>query len=144
MKAYGAGFDVEEIVKMTGIDNQRVAVIVKDESINNAVARQNFQNKVPLIKDIVGLGLDVMKDTLKALQDSKVRTRMIRRPSDLAALMSVINGLNIMLRLDQNQSTENTSTVNRTFQQTKVMLQELKTLDPVFGETYPVEPTEKT
>lgn len=140
LKATEAGFDAEQIIQVTGIDPLVVRRVIEEEQAHGQVAIQNFKNKIPLMKEIVGLGLDAIKASLIDMQDPEVRQNMLKRPADLSALTNVITGLNTLLRLEQNQSTENVAINTRSLQDTRMLLHQLKTMDPIFGDSYPEAP----
>jgi hypothetical protein len=138
MRLKEKGYDENQIQMVTQFEPIEVRRICNDESIAVTTARENLKNKIPLIKDIVGMGLEAIKETLKTLQNPEVRANMLAKVSDVAALTKVITDLNTLLRLEQGQSTENISTVTRSYQETRMVLQELKKKDPVFD--YPELP----
>ena len=132
------GFDEQQIQMVTQYEPIEVRRIVQDEKVALAVAKENFKSKIPVIKDIVGMGLDAIRETLKALGDPEVRATMLANVRDVATLTKVVTDLNTLLRLEQGQSTENISTVSHSFQETRMVLQDLKKKDPVFD--YPELP----
>jgi len=132
------GFDEQQIQMVTQFEPIEVRRIVQDEKVALATAKENFKSKIPVIKDIVGMGLDAIRETLKTLNDPEVRTTMLANVRDLATLTRVVTDLNTLLRLEQGQSTENISSVSHSFQETRMVLQELKKKDPVFD--YPELP----
>lgn len=89
------------------------------------------------MQDIVGMGLEMLRDTLKeCVLDSEMRRQMIGSSvKDLAALTKVVGDLNLLLRLEEGKSTQNVA-VNKSYQDTRHALQTLAKVDPVFS--YPI------
>ena len=113
-----------------------VSRIIEDESQNKDIIRKTWENKVPIMEDIVGMGLDMLRDTLKELVlDSDMRRQMLGNVRDIASLTKVVGDLNLLLRLEAGKSTQNVA-VNRSFQDTRHALQTLAKVDPVFS--YPI------
>ncbi|OQB10444.1 MAG: hypothetical protein BWY21_00365 [Parcubacteria group bacterium ADurb.Bin216] len=132
------GFEIDEIMAITETTAMEVRRVVEDEFIALTVARQNFQEKIPLIKEIIGVGLDVIRDELRALLDPEVRAEKLKKITDVAAVSKLVSDLNTLLRLEQGQSTENIATSTKSYQETRHVIQELKRTDPVFD--YPELP----
>ena len=133
-----SGYDPEQIVAVTGIDAMQVSRIIEDEKIALASAKENYANRIDVVRNILGLGLDAIHQTLKGLQDPEKREALIGNMRDLKTLSDVIAQLNTLVRLEEGKSTINVATENHTFRQTRVILQELKKIDPVFD--YPELP----
>lgn len=114
--------------------------IVEDETRSREVIRRTWEKKVPLMQDIVGMGLEMLRDTLKeCVLDSEMRRQMIGNSvKDLAALTKVVGDLNLLLRLEEGKSTQNVA-VNKSYQDTRHALQTLAKVDPVFS--YPIVET---
>lgn len=136
-----AGYDVNTITTLTGYVPMEVNRIFEDDRVNRAIAKKNFEEAAPTIKDIIGLGLNALKATLEEMVDENVRRKMIGNVRDLASLTKVIGDLNNFLRIDQGQSTMNLETHSKSFQETRHVFQELRKKDPVFD--YPQIPEAK-
>lgn len=126
------GFEESDICAVTDIEDFTVRRILEDEESNKSLIRKHWEEKIPTIRDIIGLGLNGIKECLTELQDPDIRRVMIKEAKDLAALTKVVTDLNMLLRLEENKSTQNVA-VNRTnYGETRVVLQNLAKVDPVF------------
>lgn len=114
-----------------------VSRIIEDEEINRDIIRATWEKKTPIMRDVVGMGLDLLRETLAEMTlDSGLRRDMLGGMRDIQALSKVIADLNLLLRLEEGKSTQNVA-VNRSFQDTRHALQNLAKVDPVFS--YPVK-----
>jgi len=143
------GMDCTEISAATGLQYEVVKKICNNEtvkqevrSIHKGIAERTYEDKVPLLKEIVDLSLNAVKDKLLQLRDPEVATLMIKDARDLAAIGKLATDLNSLLRLELGKSTHNIETVSHNYQETKIILQQLKNKDPVFD--YPELPDVKT
>lgn len=99
-----------------------------------------FKNKIPLIKDIIGLSLTNIKEFLVELSqnDEKKGELKVR---DIRELAEVAKSLNELMRLEQGESTINIG-MNVTHQHNHTVTMEalgkLAAIDPVFE--YPALP----
>lgn len=123
---------VEQIMALTGVQPMHVRRIVEDDKIAIEVAKQNFQNKLPIIKDIIGMGLEGIHATLMEMANPEVRHRMITKMQDLTMLSRVMADLHTMLRLEQGQATEINNSVSHSYNETRMVLKELREKDLVF------------
>lgn len=114
-----------------------VRKIIEDEEVNKTIIKRQWDEKVPIMRDIVGMGLNGIKECLKEMADPARRQEMIRHVADLKALTGIVESLNMLLRLEDGKSTQNVA-VNRNYQETRVVLQDLSKVDPVFS--YPQIP----
>lgn len=122
---------MSQIIALTGIDSHEVHQIVRDENIAKLAAKKNFEERLPLIKEIVGLGLEQINRVFKDMSTDEVyRAVMITSAKDLTAITKVISDLNTLLRLDQGQSTEHVLT--HTYQETRTILEDFRKRDVVF------------
>lgn len=127
------GLEEDQIIALTQYDPHAIRRIIEDETIAEERAKKNFAEKVPVIKDIVGMSLEVIRETLKEMcADPEFRRQMVENAKALTSLTGVIKDLNELLRLDQGQSTANVAMESRGYQETRIAIQNLKTLDPVF------------
>lgn len=131
------GFQPEQICAVTSINHDVVSRIIEEDDDNNILIKEHWEQKIPVMRDIVAMGLSGIKETLKEMIDPEVRAKMIRNINDLSALTNIVDKLNILLRLEEGKSTANVETKHTTYQETRHVLQELGKIDPVFD--YPVE-----
>lgn len=97
------------------------------ENVKEAV----FEDKVPILKDIIGLTLNQVKDSLEYLsQDEERKARL--SPRDIRDLTGIARELNDLLRLELGQSTVNIQSTTQTHQSVHVILDDLRKIDPVF------------
>lgn len=133
-----------EIVTKTKLDVHLVKRILEDDTIADKHARRMYSEKIPTIEKIIGSSLHVLNKTMGEIATKEtVRKKMIRNVKDLELLKNVVKDLNILLRLELDKSTENVAIqgkVAHSYQDTRVALQELKKIDPVFGDSYPELP----
>lgn len=141
LKLKERGFDVEQTVEIAQISPMHVRRILEEEEVNCEIIRQQWEGKVPLMRDIIGMGLNGIREVLKEMVDPEIRSKMIRHVADLKALTGIVESLNILLRLEEGKSTQNVA-VNRSYQDTRVVLQDLAKVDPVFS--YPQIPYTET
>ncbi len=138
------GFTISQIIAKTEFPDYVVRKILRDnrtkaciDKVQDKITQEAFRHKVPMLKEIVSMSLTAIKETLEDLKDPEVRKEMLSRPSDLAALSKIATDLNALLRLELGQSTQNVETISHNYQETKIILQDLKKKDPVFD--YPDE-----
>lgn len=138
-----------EIVTKTKLDVHLVKRILEDDSIADKHARRIYADKVPTIEKIIGSSLHVLNKTMGEIATKEsMRKKMIRNVKDLELLKNVVKDLNILLRLELDKSTENVAiggSVNHahTYEQTRVAIQELRKVDPVFDYPELPEPPKK-
>lgn len=140
-----AGMNVTDIVAATGLSYECVRnIYTKDvvkqgvKEIHKQIAEKTYEEKVPLLKEIVDLSLNAIRDRLQQLKDPDMALLMIKDAKDLAAIGKLATDLNSLLRLELGKSTHNIETVSHNYQETKIILQQLKNKDPVFD--YPELP----
>lgn len=138
LKLKERGFDEQQTIEITQIAPREVRRIIEEEHVNCEIIKKQWAEKVPVMRDIIGMGLNGIKETLKEMADPEVRRKMIPRITDLKALTGIVESLNLLLRLEEGKSTQNVLTVNRTYQETRTVLQNLAKVDPVFS--YPQLP----
>lgn len=142
LKLKETGFDVEQTVEITQLEPMRVRRILEEEEVNCEIIKKQWEEKVPLMRDIIGMGLNGIREVLKEMADPEIRSKMIRHVADLKALTGIVESLNILLRLEEGKSTQNVSTITRSYQDTRVVLEGLAKVDPVFS--YPQIPYTET
>lgn len=135
------GYDEQQIAMQTGITPMEVRRIYNDESIVKAAALKAYNEKIPVIRETVGLGLDAIRTALKDMMlDPEYREKHLGRLTDIRMLTTIIADLNNILRLEEDKSTANVASAitKRSYQETREAIQELKKKDPVFD--YPKLP----
>lgn len=133
LKLKERGFDVTQTVQVTQIAEMEVKRILEEEEINRSIIQRQWANKIPIMRDVVAMGLNGIHETLKEMANPEVRQKMIRNVADLSALTKIVESLNMLLRLEEGKSTSNVSNkVTHTVQETKVLLRDLAKIDPVF------------
>lgn len=126
------GFSEHEICCITKIeDHGSVKRILEDDESCNLLMRKHWEEKIPTIRNIIGMSLHGVEETLKELQDPDVRKAMITNMRDLSLLTKIVTDLNMLLRLEEDKSTQNIA-VNKSYAQTRGVLQDLAKVDPVF------------
>lgn len=137
------GFDEKQIAAVSLIPCMEIERIMEDETNFRAVAKANYEKKIPLLQDVLGSGLEIIRQCFKELQDPEVRRRMITKVSDIAAVKTVVNDVAMLLRLEEGKSTQNVaSSVTHNYQNTRKALSDLRKMDPIFD--YPVLPEGKS
>lgn len=107
----------------------RKEVKTQAKEIRVKITEELFKDKIPMMKNIVGVSLH---KTLAFLKDFEPCTI-----DDVRALALVFKDIQMMLRLDMGQSTENISVQhsgNYTVEQTQKLLVDLQTKDKIFLE----------
>lgn len=146
MKCAVKDFTVDQTVALTEIDECVVRQIIKDETVKRGVQEikdkikeEAFKEKIPIIKEIMGLSLYAILETMREVsEDPELRRTVLSSAKDITTMTQAATNLNNLLRLDLGQSTENILIKNHTIQETQGILQELKIKDPVFD--YPELP----
>lgn len=137
---YLKGFTVDEIVAKHDIPTQQVVrILAQDEfkkgmkRVEEKVTEETLKDKLPLLKKITGDALSVLSGLIEKLQDDEnYRMMMITNVRDLKALGDVATQVNGLLRLEKGQSTENIAIQQNSYQETKVLIDDLRKVDPVF------------
>ena len=117
---------VQRVVKKRFLDDRM-------EELQNKIKQEVYEDKIPLLKDIVGMSLQQVKESLQELaKDPERKAKMSIR--DIRDLAGVGRELNDLLRLELGQSTENIAvkTVTHSHQSMHVLLEDLRKMDPVF------------
>lgn len=137
------GLTVNQIIAKTDLDDLTVRKILRDKRTKDCVEKAQhkilvaaFKHKVPMLRDIVDLSLTAIKESLEELKDPERRREMLGRVSDIASLAKLVTDLDGLLSKELGQVTA-TETISHNYQETKIILQELKKKDLVFD--YPVD-----
>jgi hypothetical protein len=137
------GFDESQINAVSQLDHMVVRKILEEEEVNKVLIKEAWANKTVLMRDVVGMGLNGIKEVLKEMIDPEVRRQMIRGIPDLAGLTKIVEQLSMLLRLEEGKSTSNIAT-QHTYQETRIALQELSRIDPVFEYNKELPPVKVT
>lgn len=138
-KLNASGMTEDAIFDVVRTDRHVIRKILKDEALAEKYAADVFAAKVPKIQEIISLSLESIHQTLKDIATNEdVRREMIKRASDVGALVKAVTDLNTLLRLELGKSTQNVEVHNHSYQKTREAIQELKKVDPVFD--YPELP----
>lgn len=133
LKMKERGFNDKQIAEVMSMGLMEVKRVIEEEEVTVAIAKKQWGEKIPVMQDIVAMGLDGMRETLKEMADPEVRRRMVKGISELKSLMSVVEGLNMLIRLEEGKSTQNIANQHlHSFQETRAVLRDLATVDPVF------------
>ena len=143
-KAEAAGLAIDQIIAVTALEPTVVRRIVEDERITEAQARENFKYKLPLVKEILGMGIEVIHQIVSEIVlDQSSRREFIPNAQAAKAFTAALADLNTLIRLEEGKATEISASVQFNFQNTRAAFQDLKKSDPVFGDMYPELPEPK-
>lgn len=106
----------------------------KATQIKKEVLTETLHEKVPLLKEVVDLSLTAVRDWLQELVANEDRKEALSA-AEIAQVANIAKNLNEMMRLELGKATHRVEVNEYNFQETKVVLQQLKE-DPVFGEMY--------
>lgn len=138
----GMGFNASGIVTRVALElnispekvkdvAKKANLIEQSRQLQQDIKEEVFKNKIPLLKEIVGASLSSVRDYLAELSTDK--ERLLRMSvSEMKGLADVAKNLNELLRLELGQSTQNVQVVQYSFNEAKILLEDLKTIDPVF------------
>lgn len=129
------GQSEEQIINKLKLDTHVVRRILEDDEIKDKYAKTLFDKKVPTIQQIIGSSLSVINHVMVNLvNDEYYRDTMVKNLNDVKMLKDLVKDLNILLRLEFNQSTQNVAVSGggQKYEQTRVAIQELKKIDQVF------------
>lgn len=148
IRAFQKGLRRDEIIARSNYPEAFVDKVLRankckieiDNTIKQ-VTKEVFKQKIPTLKNIVGTTLNILNECLQELSDPERRKEMVQSVSDLKHLSSIITDLNNLIRLELGQSTENIEVKQIGYQETRIILQELSKIDPVFE--YPKLPDAK-
>ena len=141
------GYDVTQIALATKLSEVTVNNIINNrelkrvaKNVEKKIIKEVYKDKIPVLKDIVGLSLQALRESLMELGDPERRREVLSQAKDMSALAKLAADVNGLLRLELGESTHNIAAVTYNFQQTRHILQDLRKQDPVFD--YPVLPDE--
>lgn len=128
------GMSMEDTAVVLKEDFHAVKRIYEDEKLAENMATQYYNEKIPVIENIVGFGLVALERSLKDLvTNESLRKEVLKTPKDVSLLVTAIKDLNTLLRLELGKSTLNiASSTIHTYQQTREAVQELSKMDGVF------------
>lgn len=127
-----AGFSEELIAAVSDVPGMEVRRIVEEEQATKALAKENYKNKLPMMKDIIGMGLDTLIKTMRELVSDDVRRQyVLSNVGEMVQMKNLVKDLEMLVRLEEGKSTENIA-VGHSFQKTREAIIELKKVDPVF------------
>lgn len=130
-----AGYSEELIASVIEAPPMEIRRIIEDEQSTRALATKNYQEKIPKMKDIVGMGIELLTETMKELvQDDLKRQMLLQSVGDLVKMKDLIKDMELLVRLSENKSTNNLA-IAATARET---IEAVKALDPVFS--YPELP----
>lgn len=110
---------------------KKANLIIESKKFQSEVKEEVLKDKVPILKEIVGTSLTAVQEYLVELGTNKERLHSLS-VSEMKGLADVAKSLNELLRLELGQSTQNVQVVQYSFNEAKVMLEDLRKIDPVF------------
>ena len=138
---YLSGSNEEDIIKQTGFSAKIVRAVILRHGLEEAkekrdkkLAQEVLKEKIPVLQAITRLSLNAVKDWLEeTVEDAALKAVRIANVRDVRALTSIAKELNEMLRLELGESTQNVKhDVEFSIDQTKKVLREIKSVDPIF------------
>lgn len=142
------GYDEKFIATVTDYPAIEIKRICEDENIAKARAKENYVQKIPIMKEIIGMGLEGIREFLKELiLDSDKRREAIKTVAQANTLKSLITDLEMLVRLEEGKTTANIAVAHgeaNSYQKTREAIQELKKVDKVFDYPELPEPVRKT
>lgn len=131
------GLSVAEIAQRANLSPTVVKAIVsraalrkEAEAKRKEITQAVMVEKVPLLKEIVGLSLTTVKEFLETLSKDEDRKADLT-VADVKGLATIGKELNEMLRLELGQATQNVQVVQYSYTEAKNLLDNLRKLDPV-------------
>lgn len=110
---------------------KKANLVAESKRFQGEVKEEVLKDKVPILKEIVGTSLTAVQEYLVELGANKERLHSLS-VSEMKGLADVAKSLNELLRLELGQSTQNVQVVQYSFNEAKVMLEDLRKIDPVF------------
>jgi hypothetical protein len=132
-----SGMSDEQIADLVQLKTFEVKRLVEDDHFGKSKAIENYKNKIPLMRNCVGLGLESLQAVLLEMLDPNYRAKMLQKMSDVDALKNVVKDINVLLRLEENKSTVNIASA-QSYQKTRAVIEMLRKEDPIFD--YPELP----
>lgn len=125
-------YSLENIIKTTKYPEWEVRRIYEDEKSAIITAAEMLEMKLPVIKDILGMGLTALRARLvEIVGDPEELRKVLKTVQDMNALTKIIEVMNTLTRLEEGKSTQNTA-IAHSYQATREAIQELKKKDPIF------------
>lgn len=144
---YLKGLTVQQIAQNRGLPLRMVKLIVSKAALRQTVEAQRkefvaevMQEKIPILKEIVGLNLLTLRDWMESLHANEAKKNALTT-QDAKFLSSIAKEMNEILKLDLGQPTQSLEVVHKVEKDVTVILEELKEIDP-FVE-YPTLPDAK-
>lgn len=131
-KLVAQGFTEDQITSLTLYPKMEVDRIISEERYAKEIAEKNYQTKIPVMREIIGGGLEVLNAAIKEMHDPEVRRKMIPGVGQMAALKNIIQDLEMLIRLNEGKTTANVGVVQRRYSETRTVIQDLRKIDPVF------------
>ncbi len=110
---------------------KKANLVEESKKFQKEIKEEVLRDKVPLLKEIVDVSLSSVKEYLVELGQNKERLHSLA-VSEMKSIADVAKSLNELLRLELGQSTQNVQVVQYSFNEAKVMLEDLRKIDPVF------------
>lgn len=130
-----AGYTEDLIASVIQAPPIEIRRIIEDEERTRDLATKNYKEKIPKMKDIIGMGIELLTETMKELvQDNSRRQELLQSVGDLVKMKDLIKDMELLVRLSQNQSTNNIAVA----QSAQEVIAAVKAIDPVFS--YPELP----
>lgn len=134
------GLSPDQISIEVGVPIERVRKLLSSAQYYKVMTEQRkeltdflLKEKVPMLKNIVTLSLASVQDYLMGLQDPVKKQALTTK--DIKDISGIAKDINELLRLELGQATQNVQVVQYTYEQTRIVLEDLRK-DPVFGELY--------
>lgn len=130
-----AGFAEDLIASVIQVPPMEINRIIEDEERTRALATKNYEKKIPMMRDVIGLGLEALSRTMRdIIQDDEKRKELLQSVGDLVKMKDLIKDMELLVRLSENKSTNNLA-IAATARET---IEAVKAIDPVFS--YPELP----
>lgn len=127
------GFALDKIASATQMNPLEVQRIVEERATYKRSLVDNYKKKLPTLKEAIAIGIDGIRDRLEEMLKPTSRLETLKKISDVRNLVAIIKELNELVRLEQEQSTENIRAETRSYSTTRHVIQELQKMDPVFA-----------
>lgn len=99
--------------------------------LREAITEEVYKGKVPFLKEVVGLSLNVVKDFLVDLTTNQDKKDAMTA-QDAKHITNIAKDLNELLRLELGEATQNIHVVQHTLAETKIVLEDLRKKDKIF------------
>jgi hypothetical protein len=111
---------------------RKFRAIDQGKAIRHEIQKEVYKDKIPLVKNIVGLSLRTINDYLQDLEQDPISKAGLTI-QDLKGLADIATQLNGLLRLEEGKSNLNISMgVEHSYKTTLQALDKLRKIDPVF------------